>query len=50
MGQNDGHDAFVLQVMETVQQKREISGGFGCHTVIFEAHILANGFSGSSGS
>jgi len=39
--QNDRHHALVLEVVESVQQKREIRRRLGRHSVILEAHILA---------
>ena len=40
MRQDDGHDAVLLEVLETVQQEGKVGGGFGRQAVVLEAHAL----------
>ena len=40
--QDDGHHAFVFQVVEAVQQEGEVGGGFGRQAVVLEAHVVAH--------
>ena len=40
--QDDGHHAFILQVVETVQQEGEVGGGFGSQPVVLEPNIVAH--------
>ena len=42
--QDDSHDAFRFQIMEAVQQKGEVRGGFGRKTVVLETHVFTNRF------
>lgn len=38
MGQDDGHHAFVLEEVETVQQEGKIGGGLGGQAVILKPY------------
>ena len=46
MRQDNGHSPFPLQVVEAVQQKGEVCGGFRSQPIIFETHIFAQRLSG----
>ncbi len=38
--QDDGHHAFVFEVVEAVEQEGEVGGRFGSESVAFEAHVV----------
>jgi len=42
VGEDDGHDAFVFQEMEAVEQEGEIGGGLGREAVVLEAHVVSH--------
>ena len=42
VGQDDRHHAFVLEVVEAVQQEGEVGGGLGGEAVVLEAHVVAH--------
>ena len=41
MGQDNGHCAFCGEVLEAVQQKCKVGGGFWGQAVVLEAYIIA---------
>jgi hypothetical protein len=45
--QDDGHHAFVLEVVEAVQQEGEVGGGLGREAVALEAHVVGQRVVGS---
>lgn len=42
VGEDDGHGAFLVEVVEAVQEEGEVGGGFGREAVVFEAHVFAH--------
>ncbi len=46
MGKDDGHDAFVFEEVESMEEEGEVCSRFGGEAMVFKAYIVAHGIGG----